>query len=81
MKKSAGRINKNTNFPMVRKFWIFRDYDNRKIPKINKLKEIYPETYYYIELCQEQRTPLDFSYSSFLSSYIKHVDDRFARDT
>lgn len=66
---------------MVWKFWIFRDYDNRKIPKINKLKETYPETYYYIELCQEQRTPLDFSYSSFLSSYIKHVDDRFARDT
>lgn len=65
---------------MVWKFRIFRDYDTTN-PKINKSKETYPETYYYVELCQEQRTPLDFSYSSFLSSYIKHVDDRFARDT
>lgn len=65
---------------MVWKFWIFRDYDTTN-PKINKSKETYPGTYYYVEFCQEQRTPLDFSYSSFLSSYIKHVDDRFARDT
>lgn len=65
---------------MVWKFWIFRDYDTTN-PKINKSKETYPEIYYYVKLCQEQRTPLDFSYSSFLSSYIKHVDDRFARDT